>query len=243
MGNEYFYSDDSIGIIGGAEAGSVGVLGVFFLVYGIIMLFTLAYAITTYVLYSLGLYTIAQRRRISKPWLAWVPVGNLWLLGSISDQYQHMAKGKITGRRKILLGLSIATAAIYFVWLFSMILGIVLADASGMAMAGSLLIMLLGLLAFFAIAIALAVFEYVCYYDLYCSCDPNNSVLFLILSIVFSGIIPFFVFACRKKDNGMPRPKQSAAVVVEPTEKVAEEFVEETEGDAENEQEEPVADA
>ena len=57
-----------------------------------------------------------------------------------------------------------------------------------------------------------------CYYDLYCSCDPNNSVLFLILSIVFSGIMPFFVFACRNKDNGIPRPKQPAPAAEIPVE-------------------------
>ena len=243
MGNEYFYSDDSIGVIGGAEEAAFGILGAVVLVYGLIMLLTLAYSITTYVLHSLGLYTIAQRRRISKPWLAWIPVGNLWLLGSISDQYQHMAKGKITGRRKILLGLCIASVAIYFVWLFSMILGMVFAETAGAAVAGTVLLMLLGLLAFFAIVVVLAVFEYMCYYDLYCSCDPNNGVLFLILSIVFSAITPFLVFACRKKDDGMPARKPP--VPAAPVEAVAEEITEEkeVEGEKEDEQEIPVADA
>lgn len=210
MGNEFFYPDDSIGIIGGAEESAVGILGAFVLVYGLVMLFAFAYSIITYVLHSLGLYTIARRRRISNPWLAWIPVGNLWLLGCISDQYQHMAKSKVTSRRKILLGLSIAAVAIYFVWLFCMVLGMVFAGNAGTAIAGSVLLMLLALLVFFGIAIALTVYQYMCYYDLYHSCDPNNSVLFLVLSIVFSGIMPFFVFACRNKDNGMPRPKQPA---------------------------------
>lgn len=212
MGNEFFYPDDSIGIIGGAEESAVGILGAFVLVYGLVMLFAFAYSIITYVLHSPGLYTIARRRRISNPWLAWIPVGNLWLLGCISDQYQHMAKSKVTSRRKILLGLSIAAVAIYFVWLFCMVLGMVFAGNAGTAIAGSVLLMLLALLVFFGIAIALTVYQYMCYYDLYHSCDPNNSVLFLVLSIVFSGIMPFFVFACRNKDNGMPRPKQSAPV-------------------------------
>lgn len=240
MGNEYFYADDPIGIIGGAEAGAVGILGAFVLIYMVVMLFALAYAITTYVLYSLGLYTIAQRRRISKPWLAWIPVGNLWLLGCISDQYQHMAKGKITGRRKILLGLSIAVFAMSFVWLFGTILG-ALTGIGGMA---TVLLTLLGLLVFFGIAITLTVYEYICYYDLYCSCDPNNGALFLVLSIIFSGIMPFFVFACRKKDKGMPCPQQPAPVAEMPVKTAEPEgVIIETEGESENEQEEPVADA
>lgn len=221
MGNEYFYSDDSIGIIGGAEPEAVGILGVFFLVYGLIMLFAVAFSIATYVLHSLGLYTIAQRRRIRKPWLAWIPVGNLWLLGSISDQYQHMAKGKATGRRKILLGLSIAAVVLYFIWLFWIAVGALM----GIGGAVTVLLMLLGLLAFFAIVIALAVFEYICYYDLYRSCERNNGVLYLILSIVFSAVMPFLVFACRNKDDGMPIRKQPAPAQT-PVEVVAEEPVE-----------------
>ncbi len=214
MGNEYYFSDDYIGVIGGAEAGAVGFVGAFVLIYGITMLFALAYSITVYVLYSLGLYTIAQRRRISKPWLAWIPVGNLWLLGSISDQYQHLAKGKITGRRKVMLGLCVAWFVMYFIWIFCVVLGIMFAESGGMAIAGSVLLMVLGVLAFFGIAIALTVFEYICCYDLFCSCDPRNSVLFLILSI-FLGIMPFFVFACRKKDDGMPQWRQPQPMVEE----------------------------
>ena len=218
MGNEFFYPDDSIDIIGGVEAGAVGILGAFVLVYGLVMLFAFAYSILTYVLHSLGLYTIARRRRISKPWLAWIPIGNLWLLGCISDQYQHMAKKKVTGRRKILPGLSIAAIAIYFLWIFCAILGMVFAGSAGTAIAGSVLLMLLGSLVLFGIAIALTVFQYMSYYALYHSCDPNNSVLFLVLSIVFSGIMPFFVFACRNKDNGMPRPKPPAPAAEIPVE-------------------------
>ncbi len=240
MGNEYFYSGemDSFDIFGSGGAGAAGILGAFVLVYGLVMLFAMAYSIAAYVLHSLGLYTIAQRRRIRKPWLAWIPLGNLWLLGSISDQYQYVAKGKVTGRRKIMLGLSIATAAIYFVWLFVTALSAV----TGVGGVATVLLVLFGLLALFAVAITLAVFEYMCYYDLYRSCERTNGVLYLILSIIFSAIMPFLVFACRNKDDGMPRRKQPAAVI--PAETVEPQGTkEETEGEPKDEQEIPVADA
>lgn len=246
MGNEYFYADDSIGIIGGAEPEVASILGAFVLVYGLIMLFAFAFSIATYVLHSLGLYTIAQRRRIRKPWLAWVPVGNVWLLGSISDQYQYLAQGKVKSRRKIMLGFNIAAVVLYFVWLFSMLLCVFLEDVGGAATAGSVLVMLFGTLAFFAIDIALTVYQYMCYYDLYRSCERNNGVLYLILSIVFTAIMPFLVFACRKKDDGMPVRKQPAPVAEEPVEAPVEVLAEETEekeGESDNEQEVPVADA
>lgn len=65
-------------------------------------------SVACYVLEALSLYTIAQRRGIRKPWLAWIPVVNVWIVGSISDQYQYVVNRRIQNRRKVLLGLAIA---------------------------------------------------------------------------------------------------------------------------------------
>ena len=61
-------------------------------------------SVGTYVLTALGLYTIAQRRGINKPWLAWIPVVNVWTLGCISDQYRYVVKGEKKSKRKVLIG-------------------------------------------------------------------------------------------------------------------------------------------
>ena len=51
---------------------------------------TIAFGITVYILQGIGLFTLAERRGISLPGLAWVPVGNQrrspfvlchWILG------------------------------------------------------------------------------------------------------------------------------------------------------------------
>ena len=68
----------------------------------------LACFVVMYVFQSIGLYTIAKRRGIANPGLAWVPVAYSWILGSVSDQYQYVVRGKVCNRRKILLGLAIA---------------------------------------------------------------------------------------------------------------------------------------
>ena len=57
-------------------------------------------SVACYVLEALSLYTIAQRRGIRKPWLAWIPVVNVWIVGSISDQYQYVVNRRIQNRRK-----------------------------------------------------------------------------------------------------------------------------------------------
>ena len=63
----------------------------------------LAFYVPAYVLKGLGLYSIADRRGIERPWLAWVPGLNLYLLGCISDQDQAMVRGKNKNKRTALL--------------------------------------------------------------------------------------------------------------------------------------------
>jgi len=215
---EYISSGVEEGLYAGADMAAAGVAGVILVVYFLVMLMSLAFSVAVYVLHSLGLYTIAQRRGIRKPWLAWVPIGNSWLLGSISDQYQYLVKGKVTTRRKMMLGLSITLFAVYIVWIIVMIVGIIVSELGGGEAAGAILTVFIGLFGMVAAAIALTVYQYLSYYDLYRSCERTNGVLYLILSILFSGIIPLLVFVCRKKDEGMPPRKQPTPqpVQVEP---------------------------
>ena len=63
--------------------------------------------VAVYVLTALAVYTVAKRRGLSNPWLAWIPVADSWLLGSISDQYRYVVKGENRSKRKILLTLRI----------------------------------------------------------------------------------------------------------------------------------------
>ena len=186
-----------------------------------------ALGIAAYVLMSLGLYTIAQRRGIKNPWMAWVPVLNLWILGSIADQYRYVVRGEVRSRRKVLIVLAILQAVAVialFVMLISMMVNIMMRlpelermteDQALKFVLSSVLPMVGALLVMLVVSIVTTVFEYVAYYDLFASCDPENKVLFLVLGILFSVTLPFFVFACRKKDRGMPprRVQQPASVV------------------------------
>jgi len=180
----------------------------------VIMLLTYGYAIMVYIFHALGMYSIAKRRGIHNPWLAWIPVADNWILGSISDQYQYVVGGKVRNRRKVLLGLNIAMFAVAVVMVVLAFVAGFQIGFSGMELYDmdiSVLWPLIGLvvayLALFVIAIILIVFQYIAYYDLFVSCKPNAAVAFLILSIFFNFLPPFFVFACRKHDGGMPPRK------------------------------------
>lgn len=186
----------------------------FMVAYLVIMLLSFVYSVLVYVLQSLGMYTIANRRGIHNPWLAWIPVANVWTLGSISDQYQYVAKGKVRNRRKILLGLNIALIVlmiaffiVYMVTVFSLIEETMISEPEMMDVIGPLLTILGAFLVLMVVAIIQTVFAYIAYYDLFASCKPDNAVLFLVLGIFFSFLLPYFVFFSRKKDLGMPPRK------------------------------------
>ena len=167
------------------------------------------FGIAAYILTAIAIYTISRRRGLRKPWLAWVPVINCWLLGSLSDQYQYVVKGENKSKRKWLIVLNVLKAVL---WLLLIILAIV---AAGMLIVDDtremigMVIALLGLiLPFMAVIIAFCVIRYMALYDVYRSLDPANAVLYLVLSILFSPTEPFFLFFNREKDQGMPPRKQ-----------------------------------
>ena len=198
----------------GYEATDAGMaaVGVIALIVVGIYLLMFAFIILTYILQSLGMYTIAKRRGIRKPWLAWLPVGNMWILGSISDQYQYVAKGRVRNRRKVLTGLTIGMYAlmvpVYVLYFMMIILAAAAPDAvAGESALAFMLVVFLVVFAMMTVAIVAAVFQYIAIYDLFASCDPNNAVVYLVVSIFISVTLPFFVFACRKKDLGMPPRK------------------------------------
>lgn len=170
--------------------------------------------IASYVLTSMALYALSDRRGIRHAWLSWVPVLNVWIIGSLSDQYRYVVKGQYKSKRKALLILK------FLILLLSAVLigvcGFMVADLIGSAVYGTperelirvimgSVFSILGLsLPVAGLSIAAAVIRYMAMYDIYTSMDPANNVLFLVISIIFRVTEPFFLFFNRNKDNGMP---------------------------------------
>jgi hypothetical protein len=192
--------------------------------------FSSTLSLAAYVFTALAIYTIAQRRGIKKAWLAWVPVVNVWILGSISDQYRYVVKGEIKNKRKTLLGLNIASVVLSIVMVIVVIVQVVSA-AMDLGMAGYVSEQeVFGVLGKFFLTVALVsipgmviavtgfVISSIALYDVYRSCDPENSTLYLVLSLIpgINSITkPLFLFLCRNQDKGMP-PRVDAEPVQEP---------------------------
>ncbi len=196
---EYYY----------AEA-TYSVFSFFLMIYGLVF----AISITLYVLQGIGLYTIADRRGLRHAWLAWLPVGNIWLIGNIADHYRTVTRGEKQNRRIAILILSIAVAVLIILavgLIFSSLFRLIIqaeggVDLDEVQIATQVLSAYFGGLGLVVLAnltsIALLVVQYVCLSELYDSCDPGNKVLYLLLSILL-GLGPIFIFVCRKKDLGM----------------------------------------
>ena len=184
-----------------AVEGMIGVLIVFYVLM-------MALSICAYVFSSIGLFAMAKRRKIPAYGLAWVPMGNVWIMGQLADQFDRVTKGKDAKLRHWMFWLYVGFAVLMFI---SMILLAVAAFTSAAMdledMAGilpSLIFPMLLMLVAMGVIMACAVIEYIALYRIYRSANPDSATLLLILSIFFSICMPFFLFAIRKKDKGMP---------------------------------------
>lgn len=173
-------------------------------------------SVAAYVLTSLSLYTIAARRQIANPWLSWIPVVRIWVLGSLSDQYRYVVKGQYKSKRKILIGLKIANALMAFFLIGQAVysvINIIQVAACYNAQPDGILELILGNLATIVVMAVIwavtKVIRYMALYDVYMSMDPSNGVLFSVLSIFFPITEPFFLLLNRDKDKGMPPRRQT----------------------------------
>lgn len=179
-----------------------------------------AMVVAAYIFMSLGLFAIAKNRRIQNPWLAWIPVGNLWLLGCISDQYRYVALGQKQNRRKRLLLLSILEAAaiplavlLFVLYFLAVSFGAIAGDTMPVVLIMLCVVLFLILLALvigvIVVFVLLQIQRFKAYCDLFSSCMPKKAKLFSTVSIIACcfGIdlaAAILVFICRNKEEGMP---------------------------------------
>lgn len=187
-------------------------------IMGVVSILVSAISLVAYIFQSIGLYSIAKRRGIKAPGLAWVPVGSMWILGSIADQFDYVRTGQVKKKRVALLWLTLVAfilAIIVVPILVQLIANIVVYAAYGygpeyiMQLVSPFMWVLLVIMALSIVSLIADIIMLICLYKLYKSCKPNSAVALIIFSIIFSIIIPFAIFALRKHDEGMyPEPVQ-----------------------------------
>ena len=151
------------------------------LFYSLYVGFVCLWSLGMYILQSIGFYTAAQRRGISKPWLAWIPVGQSWILGCLSDQYQRIVRGRNTGKRKTLLTLSLLTAvfAVLMIVVFAAIMVLTLGGRENLGTVALLsLVATLLYLAILGVTVAYMIIHFMALYDYYRGGNPGNATVF-----------------------------------------------------------------
>ncbi len=208
MHDIYGYNDIPFG---GSEEG-MAFLGVFLALYVIIIAIALAASLTTYILNSIGLMTIAKNRGIKNPWMAWIPFASSYLFGVVSDDINRY-KGKQTKHSKILLGLEIASIVCIFVgylFCFGLVVTGIMAESNGAAPSPAILGVLGGCLVILLTivpAIIYTVFYYIALYNILQTYAPNYAILVLLLSLlVFAPLASIYLFVIRNKQPISPMP-------------------------------------
>ncbi len=142
-----------------------------------------------YVVQVIVLFTMARRRYLKGAWTAFLPVGNLWLLGSLADHYQYVVHRKICRKRMLLpvLGGVLVLAVV--------LQGLLPKTGTGYALVST--IADLTMLAFILVKAWTL-------YSVYDSCDPGISVAYTMWSALACFLVPVFLLLCFRKDYGMP---------------------------------------
>lgn len=187
--------------------------------YGFIYLLVFIRFVAVYALChifkAIGLYWIAKRRNLRHPWLAWLPLLNLWTLGSISDQYRYVTEGKVKNKRKWLMRLNtvwlipdIILFYLSFLCFFATVFDRTF-TGSDIVSEGWLIWLTLASLISLGLSVASAIIRLTALYDLFKSCAPRRAPLLLALNILAVPLEPFLIFLNRKKDAGMRPPAET----------------------------------
>ncbi len=162
----------------------------FLIVFAVLLIYVgaIGVCIADYIMSSLGLYRLAKRRGISKPWLAWIPVANAWTVGAVADEYDEKCGFKRNWRR-VLLTLSIVIVGGVILWYVAM-LGFMFSQMDNMYSMnmGAFLAVFIPsyiiILAAALCAMALIACRAVCLFKIYESTVPEKPLKYLLLSLL-----------------------------------------------------------
>lgn len=176
-----------------------------FILFAVIWFAMLGGMITLYVLSALGAYTVAKHRGVKNAWLAWLPVGNSYVYGALSDDVVSLRGIPKKYRSRVLLpvldGCVVGGIILLFVIMISMIYSVMPLSDTAVSAAPFVQIpfMMLFVLLIDGVMIASRVFASIALYPVYREyCLPGTSLAFAICGGIF-GLHGIFLFAIRNK--------------------------------------------
>ena len=177
--------------------------------------------IAIYLLESISVYKMAKSAEIKNPWLAFIPVANDWVFGTLAEKYKKK-NGTKSARFGIILPVLegivlIETIALTIFTVISVkeITGYALDAVNTSAEMApeqfmSLIPVIILYFALMAVAIAYAVVFFIALWRIYSAFDKSNATLYIVLSIIFTISVPIILFIIRNRKpefdphNNMP---------------------------------------
>lgn len=175
-----------------------GIMIVYFAFLGIILL-------AMYLLEAVGLYGMAKRSGISRPWRGFVPFANTFLFGKIAEKYRRR-DGKHSAKFSVLLLVFEVLTLIFSITTMAFVISMISVLATSYndsELNASIVVPMIAMLAccfvLIGVLIAYVVIYYVALWRIFAAFDYNNTTVYLVLSIVFSFLGPIFLFVLRNK--------------------------------------------
>ncbi len=182
--------------------------GVIFIVIGVYLLIA-GLLLATYIMNAIAFYTLARRRQIPNPFLAWIPIANSWIIGSIVDDYEKRLgfnrKWRVLMLTLVIVieALVILLSAVMMVMIFSMAL---VSDGkpSAEAIFGFVVTAYLFIIGIAVLASLQQMVLCLCIYKIYESTVPEKAVKYFLLSYLVPLAQSVCLLKCRNKGYENP---------------------------------------
>lgn len=166
--------------------------------------------IAIYLLESISVYKMAKSAEIKNPWIAFIPVANDWVFGTLAEKYKKK-NGTKSARFGIILPVLEGIVLIEAIAL-TIFTVISVKEITGYAFDAvntsaemvpeqfmSLIPVIILYFALMAVAIAYAVVFFIALWRVYSSFDKSNATLYIVLSVIFTISVPIILFIIRNR--------------------------------------------
>ncbi len=166
-------------------------VGIYILIFILLYVVMLGVCIASYVMQALGLHRIAKTAGVSNPWLSWLPIGRVWILGTIADSFDR-ARG-LNRRWRTALLVSSLLVVIFFVLFYVALIAVSIVTALATGLIGFTTsvgeitvfsVMFVGVVALTLATTALEILNICCLYKVYDEIYPEKAIKYLLLSFL-----------------------------------------------------------
>lgn len=167
--------------------------------------------VALFILREFGIFNISKRMELKNPWICFIPVADTYALGRIAEKYQRADQKKPTNFKMLLPimnTIGYVLAVIFISLLFSAISSVLdsaklaIEADKAMTMADFKVLIPVFIVYLFALTsfIVFKALYFISLWRVYAIFNKAMATRYIILSVLFSFLIPFFLFTLRNDD-------------------------------------------